>query len=102
MVCKPQLPNFWGALYFYGASVHIKFVFLLLIYLSYVNLIIRLAKEPRREGGKVFLPLHFPEFSPNGSHKNLIMWSPLVAKEFRKSDLLAVFIATSTNIAVLI
>lgn len=41
------------------------------------------------------MPLHFPEFSPDNSHKNLIMWSHLVAKEFRKSNLLAVFIATS-------
>lgn len=40
----------------FGAPVHMKFVSP--VHLSYINLNIRLAKEPRREEGKSFLPLH--------------------------------------------
>ena len=44
-----------GVSYFYGAPVHMKLIFFSPVNLSYVHLIIRPAKEPRRVEGKFFL-----------------------------------------------
>ena len=54
MACKPQLPDCLGVSDFYGALYEICFS---PVNLTYVNLIIRPAKELRGEEGKSSPPL---------------------------------------------
>ena len=65
MIYEPLLPDCRGDAYFYGDVVHTKICFSP-VNLSYVNLTIRPAKEPRREEWNVFHPYraHQHVFSP--------------------------------------
>ena len=56
-----ELLGFWGSL----PGRHVIKLWFSPVHLSYVNLIIRPAKEPKREEGKFFLPLHK---KPSGYH----------------------------------
>lgn len=58
MLYKPQSPDGLWVSDFYGTSIHTK-LNLFFSCLSYVNLIIRITKEPRKEEGRTLPPLHF-------------------------------------------
>lgn len=62
MAYKPQMPDFLWASYFLLSTIHLKLnLFLFPVNLSYVNLIIRSAKEPRRVEGKCLLPFTYKQ-----------------------------------------
>lgn len=49
---------FENHIFLWDSHMHqVKFVFFPPVYLLYVNLTVRLSKEPRREGGNSFMPL---------------------------------------------